>query len=238
MKNILLALSVFLLICCNTKVKSKEEGSGIDIEIKSGQDWIDLTSAGDWRGYNQNELPSNWALEDGVLQCYGEAGDVGGDIISEDTFSDFEFEFEWKIGEGGNSGVFYHVVEDTIYHSPYQTGPEYQVLDDQGFPDPLEDWQMAGADYAMYPAREDKNLKPAGEWNSGKIRYQNGKVTHWLNGEIIVEFDRNSEDWKEKRNSGKWDDYPDYAMVTEGHLGLQDHGDGVWFRKLRVRRLE
>lgn len=227
-----LVLIAICLLACNTKVEKKQ-----DQKSDNEETWVALNSAGDWRGYNQQELPPNWQLKDGILECLGQAGDVGGDIISTETYDNFEFAFEWKIGKGGNSGVFYHVVEDTIYHSPYQTGPEYQVLDDTGFPEPLEDWQMAGADYAMYPASTDKNLKPAGEWNAGKIRYQNGKVTHWLNGEIIVEFDRNSEDWKEKRNSGKWDDYPDYALVDEGYLGLQDHGDGVWFRNLRVRRL-
>ena len=238
MRNLIVSIFVIGLIACNTKVKKDDSGTNISIQSDDHEGWTYLTAASDWRGYNQDELPSNWRVNDGIIECLGEAGDVGGDIISTEQYDNFEFEFEWKIGKGGNSGVFYHVVEDTIYHSPYQTGPEYQVLDDTGYPDPLEDWQLAGADYAMYPAADTKNLKPAGEWNSGKIRYDNGKVTHWLNGEVIVKFDRNTEDWQAKRNSGKWDDFPDYAKSTSGYLGLQDHGDGVWFRNLRVKELE
>ncbi len=238
MKNFLLLFILILISSCNTKVKKEGETTEITVESSEHEGWTYLTSEGDWRGYNQDTLPSNWKIEDDMVQCFGEAGDVGGDIISTEVYSDFEFEFEWKIGKGGNSGVFYHVIEDTIYHSPYQTGPEFQVLDDEGYPDPLEDWQLAGADYAMYPAKEGKTLKPAGEWNSGKIKYDDGEVTHWLNGEIVVQFNRNSEDWQTKRYSGKWDDFPNYATTNRGYLGLQDHGDGVWFRKLRVRRLD
>ena len=145
--------------------------------------------------------------------------------------------WEWKISKGGNSGVFYHVVEDTLYHSPYQTGPEYQLLDDIGFPDPLEDWQTTGANYAMHVANDKKVLKPVGEWNTSAIIFNKGKAEHWLNGEKIVEFDKNSADWKTHRNSGKWNDYPDYGLTNAGYLALQDHGAGVWFRNVMVKRL-
>jgi hypothetical protein len=162
---------------------------------------------------------------------------MGGDIISKQTYDNFELEFEWKISEGGNSGVFYQVVEDTIYHSPYQTGPEYQLLDDAGFKEPIQDWQMAGANYAMHVPNGKKRLNPAGEWNTGRIVFNRGKVEHWMNGEKILEFDKFTEDWQKRRDSGKWNDYPDYGKANEGYLALQDHGAGVWFRNIRVRRL-
>ena len=101
----------------------------------------------------------------------------------------------------------------------------------------MEDWQKTGANYAMHLANDQKVLKPVGEWNSTRISFKQGKVTHWLNGKKIVTFDKFTEDWKTKRNSGKWTDYPDYGKANSGYLALQDHGAGVWFRKVRVRKL-
>jgi len=238
MKLRIIIIGMVLLIgaCKNTEKNKVEIPATKEIQMETS-DWVSLMDPTDWRGYNQDSLPSNWSIKDGVIECFGEAGDVGGDIISVETYDNFEFAFEWKISKGGNSGAFYHVVEDTIYHSPYETGPEYQILDDVGFEEPIEDWQKTGANYAMHVANENKTLKPVGEWNSSKIIFNKGKVEHWLNGQKIVEFDKNSPDWVEKRNSGKWNDYPDYGKTNDGYLALQDHGAGVWFRNVRVRRL-
>lgn len=238
MKTLTCLLVVLLgLMACKQEKKATPEPLQDSAQKENTSEWISLNEASDWRGYNMDTLPGNWSIEDGIITCYGEAGDVGGDIMSTEQFNNFEFSFEWKITEGGNSGVFYHVVEDTIYHSPYQTGPEYQVLDDAGVKEPLENWHMAGADYAMHGAKDSKKLKPAGEWNSGRIVFNQGQVEHWLNGEKIVEFDKNSEDWIAKRNSGKWKDFPGYGKTNDGYLALQDHGAGVWYRNLKIRRL-
>ncbi|PCE63620.1 3-keto-disaccharide hydrolase [Sediminicola luteus] len=240
---VLMAFLAILGVQCKTekKAEAKEEAATAETTQETSQantdGWVSLTEPGSWRGYNMEKLPSNWKIENGVIECFGEAGDVGGDIISTEQYESFELELEWKISKAGNSGVFYHVVEDTKYHSPYQTGAEYQVLDDVGFPDPIEDWQKTGANYAMHVANDKKVLKPVGEWNSTRIIFNNGKVEHWLNGAKIVEFDKYTDDWKERRNSGKWEDFPDYGKANSGYLGLQDHGSGVWFRKVRVRRL-
>lgn len=236
MKNLFLSVLILAMITACKQEKKESQAKSEVVEADTGE-WESLNEATDWRGYNMDSLPSNWSIKDGIIECYGKAGDVGGDIISQKQYDNFELVFDWKISKGGNSGVFYHVVEDTIYHSPYQTGPEYQVLDDEGFSDPLEDWQTAGANYAMHAANDKKELKPVGEWNSAKIRFDNGKVEHWLNGQKIVSFDKNSEDWKKKRNSGKWNDFPDYGKTENGYLALQDHGAGVWFRNVKVRRL-
>ncbi len=227
---------VLLAWACKQGKKQDTNNTPVTNEVTSNT-WVSLMDSTRWRGYNMDHLPNNWVVKNGIIECFGKAGDMGGDIITKEQFENFELQLEWKISEGGNSGIFYNVVEDTIYHSPYQTGPEYQLLDDVGFPDPLEDWQKTGADYAMYVANDQKTLKPVGEWNTTKIIVNNGKVEHWLNGAKIVEFDRFSEDWKEKRNSGKWSEYPDYGKASSGHLALQDHGAGVWFRNVRVKRL-
>ena len=236
LRIIIIGLVLLTGACKNTEKKKVETPAAIEDKMAESE-WVDLMDPSDWRGYNQDSLPSNWSIKDNVIECFGEAGDVGGDIISRETYDNFEFAFEWKITKGGNSGAFYHVVEDTIYHSPYETGPEYQLLDDVGFEEPLEDWQKTGANYAMHVANENKTLKPVGEWNTSRIVFNRGKAEHWLNGQKIVEFDKNSQDWLEKRNSGKWNEYPDYGKTNDGHLALQDHGAGVWYRNVRVKRL-
>lgn len=238
MKLRIVIIGLLLLVgaCKNTEKKKVEKPTAEEDEVVASE-WVDLMDPSDWRGYNQDSLPSNWSIKDNIIECFGEAGDVGGDIISMETYDNFEFAFEWKITKGGNSGAFYHVVEDTIYHSPYETGPEYQLLDDVGFEEPIEDWQKTGANYAMHVANENKTLKPVGEWNTSKIVFNRGKAEHWLNGQKIVEFDKNSQDWLEKRNSGKWNEFPDYGKSNDGYLALQDHGAGVWFRNVKVRRL-
>ena len=230
---------VFLVVVssCGDKKQNIAKQEQSEAVISQEEVWISLMSVDAWRGYNLEKLPDNWAIKGDTIECFGNAGDVGGDIITRDQFDNFELELEWKISEGGNSGIFYHVVEAAKYHSPYQTGPEYQILDDMGFPHPLEEWQKTGADYAMYLPNDQKSLKPVGSWNSSRIIFNKGKVEHWLNGKKIVEFDKFSEDWQERRKSGKWDDFPDYGKANSGHLGLQDHGAGVWFRNVRVRRL-
>lgn len=228
---------VVLITGCKQEKKVEMDVATQSESASTGNEWISLMEPSQWRGYNQSSLPDNWAFADGIIECFGKAGDVGGDIISTEAYDNFELRLEWKISPGGNSGVFYHVVEDTKYHSPYQTGPEYQLLDDEGFPEPIEDWQAAGANYAMHVANDKKALKPVGEWNTTTIIFDNGKVEHWLNGAKIVEFDKYSNDWKTRRNSGKWNDYPDYGKTNTGYLALQDHGAGVWFRNIMVKRL-
>ncbi len=127
----------------------------------------------------------------------------------------------------------FHVLEND-YQTTYATGPEYQLIDDEDFDSPLEDWQKAGANYAMH-APESKTLKPAGEFNTSRIIVFGSHVEHWLNGEKILEYELWSEDWKERKESGKWKDFPDYGMAKKGHIALQDHGDKVWFHNIPIR---
>lgn len=189
-----------------------------------------------WHLFNKKDSTiTNWKVENGAMVCLGAAADAhGGDLVSDGVYNNFELSWEWKVDTGSNSGVMYHVVEDAKYEAPYQTGPEYQIIDDIGFPQKLETWQMAGADYAMTVPNEKKQLKPVGEWNTSKIIYNNGKCEHWLNGEKILEFDRNSEAWKQQRATGKWKDYPDYASATSGRIALQDHGNPAYYRNITI----
>ena len=239
--NLYLFLTVLMLASCS--VNSKEQVTTESIAMSPNDDeWITLfdgSTTDGWRIFNGADLPANWVIEDGSLKSLGTGDDVGGDIIyGEREFTNFELKFDWKISEGGNSGVFYHVVEGDKYEAPYQNAPEYQVLDDIGFPEPIEDWQKVGADYAMYTIDSDKKrVKPAGEWNTSKIYFTEEKAEHWLNGEKLFEFVPWSEDWNSRKNNGKWKDYPDYGIAKSGFIGIQDHGSFIWYRNILIREL-
>lgn len=205
-------------------------------EINDG--WIllfDGETTDGWRNFREDKVNEGWKVIDGDLVGLGKGGDLGGDIVTKDQFEDFELYLEWAISEGGNSGIFYHILENS-YPTVYATGPEYQIIDDIGFESPLEDWQKAGADYAMYNA-SNKVLKPVGEFNSSTIKVVDRKVEYWLNGKKVVEFELWSDDWKERVQNGKWKDYPGYGLARKGYIGLQDHGSIVKFRNIKVRDL-
>jgi hypothetical protein len=201
------------------------------------KDWIILFNgedAGAWRGFQKAELPGGWTVENGLLVTSGQGGDMGGDIISKDVFEDFHLSLEWNISEGGNSGIFFNVIENG-FPTVYATGPEYQLIDDIGFEYPLEKWQQTGANYAMHIADSSKKIiKPAGQWNHSEIRLVDGHVVHWLNGEMVLEYDLWDEDWKNRVAESKWKDYPAYGLAIKGHLGLQDHGSPVKFRNIKI----
>lgn len=246
-KLALLTLCGAFFWACSTKSTETEAAEEVVEEVaeeaSAGEsEWIvifdGLTATG-WRSFNGGDLPDNWIVEDGTLKSLGTGGDIGGDIVyGAREFENFELEVEWKISEGGNSGIFYHVKEGEQYDAPYQNAPEYQVLDDIGFPEPLEEWQKLGADYGMYvPDAEKKIVKPAGEWNTTKIVFTPDQVEYWLNGEMLLSFEPWSEEWNQRVAEGKWKDYPDYGSNREGYFGLQDHGNVAWYRNMRVREL-
>ena len=216
---------------------------------KKDSDWIylfDGETTDGWRAYNGETIPDKWAAIDGNLTFdtelkLEEEWSGGGDIIyHKEQFEYFELYLEWKLPKGGNSGVFYHVQEG--YNAPYEISPEYQILDDDGWEEinnaKLESWQKSGADYAMHePNIENKSLNPAGEWNSSRIIYTKEKAEHWLNGKLLLSFVPYSEDWYSKRNSGKWDDFPDYGKFKNGYIALQDHDTPIWFRNIKIKKL-
>jgi len=184
-----------------------------------------------WRGYNMPGLPGSWAVEDGTLTRV--AG--GGDLITEQPYEDFELAFEWRVASGGNSGVFYRVAEGQEF--AYFSAPEYQVLDDASHVDGRSPVTSAGSNYALNPAPRGV-VRPAGAWNSGRIVVRGNHVEHWLNGTQVVAYELHSEEWKALVAASKFAAWPAYGMAPRGHIGLQDHGDRVWYRNLKLRVLE
>lgn len=237
-----------LLISCSGEKKSGEEEAAAETEVsaEAAEEWISLfdgETLNGWKRYNADEIGPLWSVEDGTIKCDGEglgegSGEWGGSLVSLEKFGNFELEIEWRISEGGNSGIMYHVVEKPELGHAYETGPEYQVLDDAGWKgDDLTTAQKAGSNYDMYAAPADKKINPALEWNSTKIVYNNGKVEHWLNGVKTVEFDENSDEFKTRYENSKWPEYPEWNLYKEGSIALQDHGAPVWFRNIRIKKL-
>ena len=188
-----------------------------------------------WRNFGKTTLNEGCEVQDGNLVILGKGGEMGGDIVTVDQYEDFELYLEWAISPGGNSGIFFHVLEDG-YSGPYETGQEYQLIDDIGFPEKLEEWQKTGADYAMHTA-EDKVLKPVGEFNSSKIIVKNGQVEHWLNEKQVLAYELWTDEWKALVQNCKWKDYPAYGLARKGYIGIQNHGSEITFRNIKIRDL-
>jgi len=188
-----------------------------------------------WRGFKSENVPEGWTVEDGLLTTTGKGSDLEGDIITEDMFENFELYMEWKIAGGGNSGLFFRVLEED-YPTVYATGPEFQIIDDLGYPGKLEDWQTCGANYGMHPP-EQPGIKPAGEWNSLRLIVNGDRVIHFLNGNKVVDYTLWDADWEQRVRDGKWSEYPMYGRAKSGHIGLQDHGDRIWFRNVKIKKL-
>ena len=166
-------------------------------------------------------------------------GEGQGDIITRESFKDFDLRLEWKISEGGNSGIMYRVSETGEgTDATYLTGPEYQLLDDVKAADNKTTMTRAGALYGIYPAPDASPVKPAGEWNEARIVLRGNRIEHWLNGQKIVDAEMGSEDWNQRLAASKFATWPRFAKEAEGHIALQDHGNVVSFRNIRIKRLE
>lgn len=253
-------LTIALFYSCLSGQNAKVDSS---TEVVEGSDWtyiFDGSSTAGWRAYNGDTLPPGWAVVDGSLtfkteQILEQDYDYKGsrDIIyGAEEFENFELYVEWKIPKGGNSGIFYHIQEG--YASPSGTSPEYQLIDDVDYasihdltaynsqfgaaePEKLQDWQSTAADYAMHtPDPAAVVLHPTGAWNSTRIVFTAEKVEHWLNGKQVLTFVPWSDDWYKRRNSGKWNDSPDYGKFKTGYIGFQDHGSDLSFREVKIKK--
>jgi hypothetical protein len=183
-----------------------------------------------WRGFRAAEVPAGWQAVDGALTRTGE----GGDIITTDEFQNFELRLEWNISAGGNSGIMYRVTEEA--EATYETGPEMQVLDDARHADGKSRLTAAGSCFGLYPAPAGI-VRPPGEWNEVKIIVNGPHVEHWLNGTKAVEYELGSAEWEAKVKGSKFAQWPGFGRAAKGHIALQNHGDQVAYRSIRIRVL-
>jgi hypothetical protein len=208
-------------------------------EQQKTEGWVSLfdgSSKSGWRTYKNLENDS-WEVTEGTLHCKPfkeNAENKRADLVSEEQYENFELVFDWKISPQGNSGVMFHVTEE--YDQPYATGPEYQILDDEGYPGDVKDVHFTGANYDMQAPNARKS-NPIGAWNSSRLIVHNNHVEHWLNGSKVVEYDLQTDAWKKRVAETKWKDFPGYGSATKGHIDLQDHGNEVWFKNIYIRPL-
>jgi hypothetical protein len=183
-----------------------------------------------WRGFRSESPPAGWKAIDGALVRDG----AGGDIMTVDQFASFELRLEWKLAKGGNSGIMFHVTQDG--GQTYETGPEFQVLDNAGHKDGGNSMTSAGSNYALHPPVRDVT-RPIGEWNEVRLIVHGAHVEHWMNGVKLLEYELWSDDWNARVKASKFNKMPHYGRAKRGHIALQDHGDPVWYRTIKIRPL-
>ncbi len=235
--SLLLVIPLFICISCanpkpqnNLKPMTENGLSAADRSVG----WTSLFNGSDmdqWRVYKEDHM-EGWKVENGLMKAMGTHN---ADIITKDTFSNFELALEWSIAEGANSGIFFNVRESPEYESVYHTGPEYQLLDDHAYPKSNK-VNVSSANYDVHAPTVDVS-RPSGTWNTTRLIVNNNKVEHWLNGQKTVSYELYSDDWKQRIAKSKWKNLDSYARYQSGHLALQDHGGIIQFRNIRVRRL-
>jgi hypothetical protein len=241
---------------CSQSFQEPEESVKQELPVdKKGYITIfDGQSFAGWRGYGKSNIPSKWKVEDGCIKFDSQAEGEGGDIIFAHKFKNFELTMEWKISKGGNSGIFYLAQETTNDKKElepiYISCPECQVLDNENHPDAklgVDGNRKAGSLYDMIPAKP-QNAKPYGEWNKITIRVYNGKVTHIQNGVQVLQYQLWTPEWIDLLQNSKFSEkaWPHaFELLSEcggenreGFIGLQDHGNDVWFRNIKVKILK
>ncbi|MEO5588721.1 MAG: DUF1080 domain-containing protein [Gemmatimonadaceae bacterium] len=231
----LLASATILMLGCHSGMSNggtSEMNTLSSKEVQAGWKLLfDGRTTEGWRNYRKKTVGPGWSVIDGVLT---RSGDDAGDIITRDKYRNFELALDWNVAEGGNSGVMYRATEEGDYI--WQSAPEMQLLDDERHADGKLPLTSAGSAFALYPAPRGA-VHPAGQWNSSRLIVNGSHVEHWLNGQTLLSYELGSDGWKEKVAASKFKSMPLYGKAGEGYIGLQDHGDRIQFRNIRIRTL-
>jgi hypothetical protein len=250
MKQFCLLIMAISMIACNdnssdgkteVKTESVTENPLLTAEEQK-EGWqllFDGSSTDGWHSYGGAPVGYAWKVVDGALHFDGslKKDTLAQDIMSNDEFENFHLKLEWKVDTNGNSGIMFYVNEDTSkFEKPYWTGPEMQVLDNSGHPDAKITKHRAGDLYDLISSSKE-TVKPALEWNQAEIKAVNGKLDFYLNGENIVSTTMWDDNWNKMIAASKFKQWPGFGTFKKGRICLQDHGDKVWFRNIKIRKL-
>lgn len=238
---VVLGLSIYSLQCTSLFA----QGPTVLSDLERSQGWqllFDGQTTKGWHKYGGAPIGSAWKVQDGALwldpsQREGWQIKGGGDIVTDEVFADFHLKLEWKIAQNGNSGIMFYIHEDSAkYQWPWMTAPEMQVLDNQGHPDAKIIKHRAGDLYDLISCRQE-TVKPFEQWNQVEIICKKGKLDFFLNDVNVVSVQLWGDEWKKMVAASKFSTMPGFGTYQEGRIGLQDHGDKVWYRNIKIRRL-
>lgn len=242
-KLLTIASAAVLLAACNSEEEKKDETKTDPLNASS--EWVRLfdgTSTAGWHKYGGGPAGAAWKVADSAIYldtATKQNGKVtgGGDLVSDEEYENFHLKLEWKIAPGGNSGIIFYTHEDSSkYETPWMTGPEMQVVDNEGHPDGRIEKHKAGDLYDLIACSKN-TVKPAGEWNLAEIRSENGKLDLYLNGENVVSTTMWDDNWKKLIAGSKFKDMPGFGTYKKGHIVLQDHDNTVWYRNILIKKL-
>jgi hypothetical protein len=246
----ILSAALLLLVACGDSSPSTASSDASPApaaeptkEMATPSEWTSIFNGKDftgWHTYGKEGVGAAWKVSDGVIYLDvankdGWQTEGGGDIVTDKDYANYELELEWKIGKNGNSGIIYNITENGYDH-PWLTGPEMQVLDNEGHADGKIKTHRAGDLYDFISVAEE-NVKPVGEWNKVKLVVTDGKAEHWLNGKKQVEYVNKGAEWDAMIAQSKFKNFDAFGQTTSGKISLQDHGDAVWYRNIRIREL-
>jgi len=228
---------VIAALACMSCGSSKNTGTG--------DGWVSLfdgSTLNGWHIYGKKTVTPSWKVSDGAIffdaSVKRDPSEKGsGDLVTDGVFENFDLKYDWKISKNGNSGMIFWVQEDTVkYKQTYHTGPEMQVLDNDGHPDGKINKHRAGNLYDLIAGTEGV-VKPVGEWNTAEVISNNGKLDFILNGVTVLSTTYGDDNWKKMVAGSKFKQWPDFGTVFKGHLALQDHGNDVWYKNITVKQL-
>ncbi len=227
-----------IILCSASAAPTMGQNSLTDKEKKDGWKLLfDGTTTKGWKTFNSDSAVTAWKVVDGALMLDSKAKKGRGDIITDKPYENYELSIEWKISPCGNSGIIFNVVEDKKYSATYLTGPEMQVLDNACHPDAKIIKHRAGDLYDLISSTKE-TVKPAGEWNTAKLISDRGRMEFWLNGFKAVSFTMHTPAWDQMVDKSKFKVMADFGKATKGHIALQDHGDQVWYRNIKIKELK
>jgi hypothetical protein len=221
-------LSLFNVVCILTQIAFAQ--------TSKWQILFDGSSTANWHIYNNPGKPTAWSIQEGALYLDASSKEGRGDLITNEEYEAFELHFEWKVSTGNNGGVIFFVQEDPKFGATFITGPEFQVIDNVGYPGKLDDKQKAASLYDLIPC-DPSLIKPAGEWNKSVIRFKDKKLEFIVNGTKAIRTTLWDENWEKMVSGSKFAKMCCFAKTAKGRIALQDHGGGTWYRNIKIRRL-